>query len=562
MDFKKYAAQVLYDSVYRPMLDAFSDVWATEVSPYLELLKNVRNKEVDNRSIKGNTIKMLGWDFELDQFTDDQLTQLIDILVKFQRTRGSSAFFQLIGWVKDTPFQLIPLWTSDYTEFAWDSGNVKAMSVVKGGEWWPTNHVDLLYDFSQGVITHEDIEKLFYEVAPAQLVLHQVVGSVGNGDRNPGGSGSGDYGGDNSGGDIEWPDPDDFDTEEEYQDELEKIKRRLGDIFYWQNVPAYYQQANVASYVDNPTVHRNVAFTSGRVERRFTGDINYNLDVRYLYNGAMKGITYSRQHRLVRFLPGLRDTKIIEPDDLYYSSEGWIYSSDANTNLFVNSTKPRTQSIELNPGVYTIWNRGFDGSIDIRFDPDVVIEQPVNNQQTFEFQTKTRLIIVVHPGITFVQVEPKEMRTQGIYTANNLIGIKARDHFWTDIDKQFSVVFDFKLMHSDYIISDEELYKGVFAFGDFLVECKLGKEADRSDSMIKFSCRDWYQEELLSNYERNDGFARLEFRVKPTGIIFINKDKERVNFTTLENRVWFGSNKGRNNAPLFIEQILLVEGDQ
>lgn len=567
-DLKKLAVQQLYDSVYRPMLDSWNSAYNEYVQPYLDLLKNVRNKEKASTSIKSSTVKMLGYDFDADFYTDEQLTDLIDILVDYQSKRGSS-FFQLLGWVKNIPFQIIPLWTKDYTEFFWDSTNVQANSVINGGDYWPTNRVDLLYDTGDGTVNRNDIIKAFYEVAPIELVLNQVVGTVITSNRKPtgsGGTGTGSAGGGYEGEEIpvDVPNPDDYPlgtNDPDYIDAINKLKQRTDVIFIWENHPAYLNQAVVASHTPVSNIDKGVQLFAGKNDVFFSNlATKFTRDIKYLYNGDSKGITYSRGRRLVRWLKAKNDISIIQPDELYYSGEGWIYSTKPNTNLFVNSSNPKTQSVEIPAGIWTVWNRGFYGSVILKFENGVEEKISTNSQNTFEFQTSQRAIIEVEPGISFVQIEPVPFRTQGIYSYGNEPGIKDRDLIYTDITKSYTVFFKFRLIYSDTYIAPEYKWNTAFSFGDFVVKTKVGVEQDRSDSGVRIECKDFVYEGLLSEFNDVDSFAMLQMVISPTSIK-IKHLNEWLSFDTKANRIWFGSNLGKDNADLFIKQILAIEGE-
>lgn len=566
-DLKKLAVQQLYDSVYRPMLDSWNDAYGKFVQPYLDLLKNVRDKEKATSDIKTATIKMLGYDFDADFYTEAQLTDLIDILVDYQQKRGSS-FFLLLGWVKNIPFQIIPLWTKDYTEFFWDSTNVQSESVVNGGDYWPTNRVDLLYDISDGTVNRGDIIKAFYEVAPIELVLNQVVGTVITSNRRPsgsGGTGSGSVGGDfeDVPEDIKIPNPDDYPLgvdDPDYINDINKLKKRKDCIFIWENHPAYLNQAIVANYVAKSSINRGVSLFAGKNDEFFSNlSTKFTRDVKYLYNGESKGITYSRGRRLVRWIKSKNDITVISPDEFYYSGEGWIYSTKPNTNLFVNSTNPKTQSVQIPAGIWTIWNRGFYGSVILKFENGVEEKISTNSQSTFEFTTSQRAIVEVEPGISFVQIEPVPFRTQGIYSFGNEPGIKDRDLIYTDIQKAYSVFFKFKLIYSDTYIAPAYDWNTAFSFGDFLIKTKVGVNQDRSDSGIRIECKDFIYEGLLSEFE-DDGFVSLQLIVSPTSV-FLKTKKDKLSFDITASRIWFGSNKGKDNADIFIKQILAIEGE-
>ena len=580
-DLTKLSAQALYESIYRPMLDAWKDAWGANVQPYLDLLENVRNKEISNSEIKANTIKMIGFDFKAEEFSSEQLTKLIDILGRFQSSRGSSSFFQLLGWVKNVPFSLVPLWTADYIDFAWDSSNVESLSVVNGGNYYPTCHVDLLYDFTQGLVTKKEIEELFYEVAPAQLVLHSVVASINIQDRFPESMKPGSSGTSASGDtdivdedkdeeevpDAKVPDPDDFAfgaNDPDYLEAIRKLKESTDTIFFWQNVPSFYREALTSSFASIPVIDKQASIIASHIDSKYSNlATRFPIDVRYLYNGYKRGITYSRVSRLVRVLPITYSNSVIEENEPYYTSkEGYMYSTPENFNLFLNSTKPKTQSIQLTPGVWTIWNRGYNGSLFIDFGNDNIVQQALNSQHTFTIEQTTNIVITPENGIVFVQVEPQALRSQGIYSYDSQTGVKPRDHIYTDIDKAFSCIFDFKLIAPDEVTTQEEDYKAVFSFGDVLVECKLGIEQDRSDSKIRFTYKDEQTEYDLKNFEQADSTNRLQFVISPTSIIFINmKDDTKTTFSTNATRAWFGSNFGKNNASLFIKQILMIQGD-
>ena len=567
-DISKLAVQSLLESVYRPLLDAWKDAWGSQVEPYLQLLQNVRKKEVQDRELKANTIKMLGFDLNVDYFTDDQLTTLISTLVSYS-THRNDTFFKLIGFVKNVPFEVIPLWTKDYKDFSENNLNVQSMAITEGGEWYPTNHIKLKYDMSDGTVTREEVEDIFYELAPAKLVLHSVAALV-NSNRQPVVNVDGKVinkdTSDTESQDVQLPNPDDYPygvDDPDYIDAINKLKERLNALYWWQCCPGASRIRIASEFQNTQMVKTNTAITCGHIYNELSDrTLYFPCKTKYLFNYRSNGIYYSRNYRLTQWVKNKKQMVILEPDQIYREeNSGLIFSTGENTNKFVDATNPITQSNDISAGDWTIWCRGFDGHLDVRFPDETVINIPVGQSYTFHTDEEISIDVEVLPGIVFVQVEPNPYECPGIYTFGNQTGVKGRDLFYTTVDETtYHGVFNFKLYYSDFI-SQQSRFKTVFSANDFRIDMKLGTQPDRLDTEYRFYFKKLIvRSGFISDFLQSDGFCNIVFAINNKKII-IRMQNQDLEYNTDISKLWFGSNLGFNNADIHIKKIIMFEGE-
>lgn len=163
-DLARVASRVLYEYFDRHRI-------ALELS---------RSPENISRVIKIATLKMLGLDWRSDNLSDEDYDRLIATISEYQQNHGPQDFVRYIGFALGVPMELIPLWTRDYGTFV-PGPDFKLTPIWKGGTWYPTSHVGLLYEeFAENAdkVEEEEIRNVFYKMAPIHLVLDWIASEV------------------------------------------------------------------------------------------------------------------------------------------------------------------------------------------------------------------------------------------------------------------------------------------------------------------------------------------------------------------------------------------------
>lgn len=79
-------------------------------------------------------------------FSDDQLFRLLQNLPTYWYSKGSKEIVDFISFVLGADFEMRNLWTTDYVAFVPEGDPSIGLSVVEGGDWYPTSHVEIEYD--------------------------------------------------------------------------------------------------------------------------------------------------------------------------------------------------------------------------------------------------------------------------------------------------------------------------------------------------------------------------------------------------------------------------------
>lgn len=79
-------------------------------------------------------------------FSDDQLFRLMQNLPKYWYSKGSKEVVDFISFVLGADFEMRNLWSEDYVNFIPAGEPGIGLSVVDGGTWYPTSHVEIEYD--------------------------------------------------------------------------------------------------------------------------------------------------------------------------------------------------------------------------------------------------------------------------------------------------------------------------------------------------------------------------------------------------------------------------------
>lgn len=138
-------------------------------------LSEIRNPDGLDRKMLTRTNELLGFSFQNDRLTDDDLNRFATYVSKYWPEAGTRRFIDFISYVKDWRLSISQLWTNDYRNFV-DAMPPEARPVWENGDWYLTSHVNLTYDmFRYPDSDSTDLMALFYTFAPIHLVLHWLI---------------------------------------------------------------------------------------------------------------------------------------------------------------------------------------------------------------------------------------------------------------------------------------------------------------------------------------------------------------------------------------------------
>lgn len=156
LDWQRAIELVMSSAVWRPVdsLRAFYDPSSLD-SDFLPILAGA-----------------LGFGNRADLFSEDDYRRLIAGLSEYYSQSGTAAMPKFISYANNSIYGLTVKWSNDYIKF-WDSP--QGTTIYEGGTWFPTPHVDLVYDGTQGLLSSSSVSELFYALAPVHLVLEGIV---------------------------------------------------------------------------------------------------------------------------------------------------------------------------------------------------------------------------------------------------------------------------------------------------------------------------------------------------------------------------------------------------
>lgn len=164
------------------MLDVFSEVLATNVEDPIEQLEKIRfiGENADDNILR-YTARLLGFDLSQDvlNLNANNLTKIATQLSMYPDSNGTELFVKFIGLVLNALIEVSYLYTRDYVNF---HKQPQGTMIEDGGVWFKTTHIDLVaallsletLQLSPGITLVERVKELFYEFAPAPLVIEQL----------------------------------------------------------------------------------------------------------------------------------------------------------------------------------------------------------------------------------------------------------------------------------------------------------------------------------------------------------------------------------------------------
>lgn len=145
------------------------------VSQYIDQLKLIRSPETLERELKIFTCAMLGFKFNPGLFGDASLDRILGTFSQYRQYAGTPGFSDYLGFVDNTEYEVVQLWTEDYNTFHVTPGGG---TIYDGtGPWYLSPHVNLTYTSGSYTAIFDKVEDLFYYFAPVHLVLATVLKS-------------------------------------------------------------------------------------------------------------------------------------------------------------------------------------------------------------------------------------------------------------------------------------------------------------------------------------------------------------------------------------------------
>lgn len=122
-----------------------------------------------------------GFDFTSDVMTDENYRHLVESLPEYYRSKSGTDFVKMIGYMRGIKFEMVQLWCDSGSDddFIVFYNEKQGLSITEGGTWYPTSHVELTYNGNDHpVIYTQEINDLFYIMAPINLVLRHITGAL------------------------------------------------------------------------------------------------------------------------------------------------------------------------------------------------------------------------------------------------------------------------------------------------------------------------------------------------------------------------------------------------
>jgi hypothetical protein len=174
---KRWPSKYRDDPVFRDFALGLEEILKEEIWENSLLLSKIREPRGLERIHLALTAKSLGLEVDAEWLTDKSFTRVVESLSVYYESAGTKDFYRFMGFMVDTQFDMGALWTEDYLTFS--SGvPPSGVEAYEGGTWFLTPHVELVYDgedYGGGLPAISNVFKLFYLMAPINLVLERIV---------------------------------------------------------------------------------------------------------------------------------------------------------------------------------------------------------------------------------------------------------------------------------------------------------------------------------------------------------------------------------------------------
>lgn len=173
---------IIENPTWKDMLCVFGQVMDANVEEPIAQLERIRFMEDDSDDdILRYTARLLGFDLTQDvlNLNADNLTKIATQLSMYPDSNGTELFPKFLDLVLNSVTEVEYLYTQDYINFYNKPGG---KLVDEGGRWFKTTHIELALvmlsletlQLNPGVSLFGRVKELFYEFAPAALVIERT----------------------------------------------------------------------------------------------------------------------------------------------------------------------------------------------------------------------------------------------------------------------------------------------------------------------------------------------------------------------------------------------------
>ena len=113
-----------------------------------------------------------------DSMTDHDIERLGVFAGLYFPGQNSKEFNHFLSYILNTRLEIIQLWAVGKDRYQVMEEEPGGDPVWSGGAWWPTTHVAIYYDLEQSDLSEDKLTKLFYALAPIELVIDRIRGKV------------------------------------------------------------------------------------------------------------------------------------------------------------------------------------------------------------------------------------------------------------------------------------------------------------------------------------------------------------------------------------------------
>ncbi len=161
------------------LINSVSNVMEYNINAPRRLLENIRHTSSERLYLQKN-VKMLGFEDKSSILLDDDYRRLLQFISLYHEQNGNVSFTNFYGYIKGSFFNIFQLWTKDYITFVEDFQiNMATQPITRGGNFYPTSHVNLYFDAETFPIQDpKDLTPFFYRIAPIHLVLKDIIATI------------------------------------------------------------------------------------------------------------------------------------------------------------------------------------------------------------------------------------------------------------------------------------------------------------------------------------------------------------------------------------------------
>lgn len=130
-----------------------------------------------DREFMIRSLNLLGLPFNNTEiFSEAHLFRFFQSLARFWYSKGRSDVAEFLSFILNADLKLVNMWTEDYDTFLSEGDPDIGVSILRGGTWYPTTHIQLTYDpTALSGVSIRDVVNMVYELGNYNLVFHSIV---------------------------------------------------------------------------------------------------------------------------------------------------------------------------------------------------------------------------------------------------------------------------------------------------------------------------------------------------------------------------------------------------